>query len=76
MERQKRGMNNLSQTLAIELAPKGIRSNIVSPGQVPTEQQPSGVPARNSPTSPAAIPLQRVGNPLNIAAVLYLVSSR
>ena len=73
----KAGMNNLSQTLAIELAPKGIRSNIVSPGQVPTEAttRVGGVPPEKFSDLAAAIPLQRVGSPQDIAAaVLYLVS--
>ena len=73
----KAGMNNLSQTLAIELAPKGIRSNIVSPGQVPTEAttRVGGVPPEKFSELAAAIPLQRVGTPQDIAgAVLYLVS--
>ena len=33
----KSAMNSLARTIAAELGPKGIRSNVVSPGKVPTE---------------------------------------
>lgn len=73
----KAGMNNLTQTLAIELAPKGIRANAVSPGQVPTEAttRVGGVPPEKFEELGRNIPLGRVGTPEDIAAaVLYLVS--
>ena len=73
----KAGMNNLTETLSIELAPKGIRANAVSPGQVPTEAttRVGGIPPEQFESLASYIPLQRVGRPIDIAsAVLYLVS--
>ena len=73
----KAGMNNFTETLSIELAPKGIRANAVSPGQVPTEAttRVGGVPPEQFENLADRIPLQRVGTPIDIAsAVLYLVS--
>ncbi len=74
----KAGMNNLTETLSIELAPKGIRANAVSPGQVPTEAttRVGGIPPEQFESLASHIPLQRVGLPIDIAsAVLYLVSN-
>ncbi len=73
----KAGMNNFTETLSIELAPKGIRANAVSPGQVPTEAttRVGGIPPEQFEKLGSQIPLQRVGTPMDIAAaVLYLVS--
>tara|TARA_B100001094_G_scaffold67749_1_gene64036 strand:- start:129030 stop:129803 length:774 start_codon:yes stop_codon:yes gene_type:complete len=73
----KAGMNNLTETLSIELAPKGIRANVVSPGQVPTEAttRVGGVPPEEFKNLGQRIPIGRVGTPIDIAAaVLYLVS--
>lgn len=73
----KAAMNNLTETLSIELAPKGIRANAVSPGQVPTEATTriGGVAPEDFESLGANIPLGRIGTPTDIAAaVLYLVS--
>lgn len=73
----KAGMNNLTETLSIELASKGIRANVVSPGQVPTEAttRVGGVPPEEFKNLGQRIPIGRVGTPIDIAAaVLYLVS--
>ena len=73
----KAGMINLTQTLALELAPK-IRVNTVSPGQVPTEafNQVLGMAGEEKLKALAEVtPLQRLGTPQDIAAaVLFLVS--
>lgn len=73
----KAGMNNLTQTLSIELAPRGIRANAVSPGNVPTRSTTTigGIPPEDFPKLAKQIPLGRVGLPIDIAAaVLWLVS--
>lgn len=75
----KSGVNNLTQTLAVELAPHNIRVNGVSPGPIPTEVfleftklKPEDVPQLGKRLG---IPLGRVGTPEDIApAVVYLVS--
>ena len=71
----KAGMNNLSETLALELAPN-IRVNTVAPGPVATEAFEQVLNTKGQLESIAAtIPLGRMGTPDDIAgAVLYLVS--
>ena len=72
----KAGLNNMTQTLALELAPRGIRVNAVSPGPVVTEafREVLGVSDRIDELA-RTIPLGRTGTPDDIAAaVLYLAS--
>ena len=72
----KAGMNNLTQTLALELAARGIRVNTVSPGPVNTEafREVLGVSDKLAELT-ATIPLGRIGTPDDIAAaVLYFAS--
>ena len=71
----KAGMNNLSQTLALELAPD-IRVNTVAPGPVATEAFDQVLNTAGQLDAIAAtIPLGRMGVPDDIAgAVLYLAS--
>lgn len=71
----KAGMNNLSETLALELAPN-IRVNTVAPGPVATEAFDEVLNTAGQLSAIAAtIPLGRLGTPDDIAgAVLYLVS--
>ena len=72
----KAGMNNLTQTLALELAPRGIRVNAVSPGPVATESflEVLGVSDRLDELA-ATIPLGRLGTPDDIAAAVVFVAS-
>jgi NAD(P)-dependent dehydrogenase (short-subunit alcohol dehydrogenase family) len=72
----KAGLINLTQTLALELAEKGIRVNSVSPGPVFTEafQEILGVEDKLDELV-RTIPLGRAGTPDDIAAmVLFLCS--
>ena len=71
----KAGMNNLSETLALELAPD-IRVNTVAPGPVATEAFSEVLNTDGQHDAIATtIPLGRIGRPDDIAgAVLYLVS--
>ena len=75
----KSGVNNLTQTLAVEMAPLGIRVNAVSPGPIPTEvfleftqMTEDDIPKMGKMFG---VPLGRVGTPEDIApAVVYLAS--
>ena len=72
----KAGMLNLTETLAAELAPKGIRVNAVSPGPVPTE---AFVEMLEDPDRlkeyADAVPLGRFGTPQDIAAAVVFFAS-
>lgn len=74
----KAGVLLMSQQLAYELGPSGVRSNTVSPGLVRTPMteayyQAPGVAERRD----AAIPLRRVAGPDDIAdVVVFLASDR
>ena len=72
----KAGMNNLTQTLALELAPRRIRVNAVSPGPVATEafREVLGVSDRLEELQ-ATIPLGRLGTPDDIAAAVVFMAS-
>lgn len=72
----KAGMINLTQTLALELAPFGIRVNTVSPGPVATEAfiEVLGVGDRLEELR-ATIPLGRLGEPDDIAAAVVFMAS-
>jgi len=74
----KAGVAILSQQLALEWGPAGIRSNVVSPGLIRTPlseafYQAPGVTERRA----AMVPSRRIGMPQDIAdVVLYLASDR
>ena len=75
----KSGVNNLTQTLAVEMAPLGIRVNGVSPGPIPTEVFMEYLNLKEEEIPELGerfqIPLGRVGTPEDIApAVVYLAS--
>lgn len=72
----KAGLRMLSQQLAAELGPHGVRSNTVSPGLVRTPMteeyyQVPGVTERRS----AVVPLRRVASPDDVADVIVFLAS-
>jgi NAD(P)-dependent dehydrogenase (short-subunit alcohol dehydrogenase family) len=74
----KAGVTMLSRQLALEWGPRGLRSNVVSPGLVVT---PMSQPFYDTPgvmeKRSAAVPLRRVGRPPDLRdAVLFLASPR
>ncbi len=75
----KSGVNNLTQTLATEMGPLGIRVNTVSPGPIPTEVflEFTGMTEDDIPNmgKQFGVPLGRIGMPEDIApACVYLAS--
>ncbi len=70
----KGGLSQLTATLALELAPKGIAVNGVAPGMIMTADEPVG--ARRSAGAQdqgrAAIPWGRAGRPDEVAALVRL----
>jgi NAD(P)-dependent dehydrogenase (short-subunit alcohol dehydrogenase family) len=72
----KAGVTNLTQSLAVEWAPKGIRVNCLAPGLFPHEDLPPVLLARQDPESDGKrIPAGRVGQPHELGwAATYLCS--
>lgn len=68
----KAGVINLTQTMAIELAPHGILVNAVSPGPTKTRDVQGSAPG---PSVLARMPLRRFGSADEIAAVAAFLAS-
>lgn len=72
----KSALVGFTHALALELAPKGITVNMVSPGMTQTEQI-ADIPERQRLLAAAKTPLRRLARPEDVAgAVCYLASAR
>lgn len=76
----KGALSALGRTLAVELAPRGVRVNCLSPATIRTPiQDKFGLPAEVldavAQTFTAKIPLQRFGEPTEVAAVALFLAS-
>lgn len=72
----KSALNGFAKALAVELAAKGIRVNLVSPGMTDTELI-SDIPEKVKLLTSAKTPLKRLAKPIDIAnAISYLVSEK
>lgn len=72
----KAGVTNLTQSLAVEWAPHGIRVNCLAPGMFPHDDLPEVLRKQSDPTTQASrIPAGRVGHPHELGwAATYLCS--
>mgnify|MGYP003964119799 FL=1 len=72
----KSALNGFAKALAVELAPKGIRVNLVSAGMTNTNLI-SDIPEKIKLITAAKTPLRRLADPQDIAnAISYLVSEK
>ena len=68
---------NFTKGLAQQLAEKGIRVNVVSPGPVWTPIQPTGgYPPEKVAEMGSSVPLKRAGQPAELASVYVLLASQ
>ena len=69
-------INGFSRGLAKQLAPKGIRVNVVAPGPIWTPLQISGgQPSEAIPTFGQDTPLQRAGQPVELSDIYVFLAS-
>ena len=72
----KAAINNFSKGLSQQLAPKGIRVNVVAPGPIWTPLQATGgQPAKDLPTLGEDTPLGRVGQAAELAPAFVFLAS-
>ena len=72
----KSALNGFAKSLAVELAPKGIRVNLVSPGMTDTNLI-SDIPEKLRLIVAAKTPLRKLADPDDVAnAITYLASDK
>ncbi len=71
----KAGVQVLTQDLAAQVGPFGIRANCIAPETILTERNEERIPAKQQKTLIESHPIRRLGTPEDVAhAALYLVS--
>ncbi len=72
----KAGLRSLTRTLALELAPKGIRVNNIAPGMIATPMTAESLEdPRKAEQSTQRIPMGRPGQPQEVANIALLLAS-
>jgi NAD(P)-dependent dehydrogenase (short-subunit alcohol dehydrogenase family) len=71
----KAGIANMTAALAQLLAPRGIRANSVAPGPIWTPLIPSTMPAEHVESFGSSAPLDRPGQPAEVAPVYVMLAS-
>lgn len=72
----KSALNGFAKALSIELASKGVRVNLVSPGMTDTELN-ADIPEKVKLLTSAKTPLKRLAKPKDVAdAISYLISEK
>jgi NAD(P)-dependent dehydrogenase (short-subunit alcohol dehydrogenase family) len=71
----KAGVNHLSQTLAAELGPHGIRVNAIAPGTTLTTEVRAALSDEYVDALTASIPLQRMNEPDDLARLVVALAS-
>ncbi len=71
----KAGVIMLTRCLAMELGPRGIRVNAVSPGPIDTGMTQSLIESGQLQAQGAALPLRRIAQPEEVASVVLFLSS-
>ena len=71
----KAAINHLTQTLAVELGPSGIRVNAVAPGTTLTETVRPALSGEYLGELVASIPLGRLNEPDDLAALVVALAS-
>jgi len=71
----KAGIANMTAALARLLAPRGIRANSVAPGPVWTPLIPSTMPGEHVEQFGSSAPLDRPGQPAEVAPVYVMLAS-
>jgi NAD(P)-dependent dehydrogenase (short-subunit alcohol dehydrogenase family) len=74
----KAGLTGITRQLAVELGPRGIRTNSVAPGPIPTESAlaEAGKPGNWSEGAIKRTPLGRMGRPEEVASVIAFLASK
>lgn len=73
----KAGIQMLTQHLAVQVGPFGIRVNCIAPETILTERNERRIPVATQASLAASHPLQRLGTPDDVAeAALFLASAR
>ncbi|HEX7353759.1 MAG TPA: 3-oxoacyl-ACP reductase FabG [Mycobacteriales bacterium] len=69
----KAGLVGLARSVARELAPRNVTANVVAPGPIATDMI-AALPAERQAAITAAVPLQRFGEPDEVAALVAFLA--